>query len=638
MTLMGVYMKEVGRRLALTGNEAIARGALEAGVSFASSYPGSPTAEVLGTLSRVAAQFNLYAEWSVNEKVALEGAAAASFTGLRSLVVMKADGLNVALDFLGALGLSGIKGGLVLVVGDDPSAHSSVREEDSRNICKAIHLPVVEPSSVQDAKDMTREAFKLSEDLALPVVMRCVTRVCHASGDVELGDFNGPDREPAFDRNDRLITFGIKLHALQEQKLSRASEMANSPWLNNYSGPNSAGRLVICSGPSYLYALEALEMLGLGESTGVLRVGMTWPLPEKLILSHLKKSTEVIFAEEVEPFLEDNVMSLAARHWHELGQINFYGKRSGHVAGPNGAGIGELDPDILALSLSKIFGLDFTAAGSNAKPELKNLGFTMPERELALCAGCPHRASFWSIRTALELDGRGGIVLGDIGCYTLGIARTGYHLLQTVHCMGAGLGIAGGMGQLSRFGFEKPVITVLGDSTFYHAGLPALVNARYNKANFMCVLLDNETTAMTGHQPHPGRQLTAMGEAAETVYMEDLIRGIGIPYRIADPYSVEAATQAVYEMMQEEGPRVLILRRICALAGVKGKQKKRAYVQEDKCIGDECGCGRFCSRVFACPANIWDSKKEKAYIDEAICNGCGVCASLCPNKAIVLEG
>lgn len=638
MTIMGVSLLKPGTRVALTGNEAIARGALEAGVAYAASYPGSPTAEVLGTLAKLAQEFNLYAEWSINEKVAMEGAAAASFTGIRSLVVMKADGLNVALDFASALAISGCRGGMVIVVGDDPGAHSSVREEDSRNLCKVVHLPVLEPSTVQEAKEITRDAFSLSEELQLPVVVRCVTRVCHASGDVELGEIIRMDRKPEFSREDRVVTFSIGLHARQEQKMARAAELACFSGFNRYTGPPEPDQLIIASGPCSMYALEALEMLGLHQSVGVLKLGVTWPLPETLLLGYLKKASRVIFAEEVEPFVEDNVMALAARHWSDMGKITFYGKRSGHVAGPAGAGIGELNPDIMAASLAKILGLNYKKISPPSSREaLELLGSTMPGRELALCAGCPHRASFWSIRTALELDGRGGVVLGDIGCYTLGMARTGYHLLQTVHCMGAGVGIAGGMGKLDRFGYRRPVITILGDSTFYHAAVPALINARYHSSNFMCVLLDNETTAMTGHQPHPGRHLTATGEQAETVHMEEIIRGMGIPFEVRDPYDVEDTIQAVCRMLCREGPRVLILRRTCALAAVKGKEKNRVYVDPEKCIGDSCGCGRFCSKVFACPANIWDYQQGRARIDEAVCNGCGVCATLCPRQAIVVE-
>jgi indolepyruvate ferredoxin oxidoreductase, alpha subunit len=355
-------------------------------------------------------------------------------------------------------------------------------------------------------------------------------------------------------------------------------------------------------------------------------------------LGYLRSAGEVIFAEEIEPFIEDNVMALAALHWNEVGETKFYGKRSGHVAGPAGAGIGELDPDVVAAALAGITGLEYKKPVQMSVQDIEEmLGAKMPERDLALCAGCPHRASLWALRTALELDGRGGIVIGDIGCYTLGIVRTGYYLLQTVHSMGSGVGIAAGMGKLDRFGFNKPVVTVLGDSTFYHAALPGLINARYHNASFMCVLLDNETTAMTGHQPHPGRMLTATGEQGYTVHIEDMIKGMGIPYEIADPYDVDSTISVIYEMLQQKGPRVLILRRACSLAAVKGKEKDRVFVDTEKCIGDDCGCSRFCSKVFGCPANIWDAAGGKARIDDAVCSGCGVCAGLCPRQAITVE-
>lgn len=638
MTMMGVCLDSPGARAALIGNEAIARGALEAGVSYVASYPGSPTAEVPGTLAKIAQQFNIYVEWSSSEKVAMEGAAAASFAGLRSLAVMKVDGLNVAMDFASSLSISGCRGGMVIMVGDDPGSHSSIREEDSRGICKVLHFPVLEPSTVQKAKDLTVAAFELSERLSMPVVLRCVSRICHGNGSVILGALSRVERTASFPREDRIITFSIQRHALQEEKLNRTASWAESCGFNRYEGPQDARRLVVASGPSFFYAREALEILGLAQDTGILELATVWPLPENLLLHHLKSASEVIFAEDVEPFVEDNVMALAARHWHEMGEKKFYGKRSGHVAGPAGPGIGELNPEVMASSLARIFSLPYERPGFKSKQEIEEmLGEKIPDRDLALCPGCPHRASFWAIRTALELDGREGILLGDIGCFCLGIGRTGYFLLQTLHCMGGGIGLGSGMGMLNRFGLKQPVLSVLGDSTFFHSALPGLVNARYHHANYLCILLDNGTTAMTGHQPHPGCEYTALGEPAGTVSLEEMIKAMGIPYSVEDPYDVEASTQTIYRMLQEDGTRILILRRACALLAVKKKAKDRVFVDQDKCIGDECGCGRFCSRVFACPANGWDEEKGRAKIDEAICNGCGVCASLCPKQAIVVE-
>ncbi|MCL6611628.1 MAG: indolepyruvate ferredoxin oxidoreductase subunit alpha [Peptococcaceae bacterium] len=637
MSIYAVALDQPGCSVVLTGNEAVARGAIEAGVAFAACYPGSPTAEVLPTLAQLGDKFNIYTEFSTNEKVAIEEAAAASFAGLRSITICKADGFNVALDFATAVCLSGTRGGMVIMVGDDPAAHSSVKEEDSRFLARTASLPVLEPASVAEAKEITRAAFELSEKIMLPVVVRCTTRICHASGDVKLGPLPAAEKKAVLTRDQRFVTSALFAQFMKNKVKSAAALAENSPF-NSYTGPENAERIVIACGPSHAYALEAVDMLGLAESVGVLKVSTTWPLPENFVLKYLKPAKEVVFAEEVDSFLEDGVMTLAAKHWEEVGRVKFYGKNSGHVAGPRGAFAGELDPDVLASCLGRIFNVPYEPPSLPNTREARDLvNNNLPGRELALCAGCPHRASFWAIKTAVELDGRDAIVLGDIGCYTLGLMRTGYNILQSVHCMGAGIGLASGLGKLDRFDFRQPVITVVGDSTFFHAAPQALINARYNQSGLLCIILDNETTAMTGHQPHPGRGVDAAGRPAGRVEIEPMLAGMGIPVTVHDPYDVEGTAGVICRLLRETGPRALVLRRACALVAVKGKKKDRVYVDPEKCIGDDCGCARFCSRVFACPANIWDAGTGRARIDEAVCNGCGVCASLCPRRAIIVE-
>jgi indolepyruvate ferredoxin oxidoreductase alpha subunit len=638
MSVQAVGLDQPGRRVVLTGNEAVARGAIEAGVRFAACYPGSPTSEVLPTLARLGGRFHIYTEYSTNEKVAMEAAAAASYAGLRALTICKADGFNVALDFAAAVCLQGVNAGLVIMVGDDPGSHSSVREEDSRFLARTANLPVLEPATVQEAKDITIAAFALSEELRQPVVVRCTTRICHASGDVVLGELTPAVEEAVFTRSHRFMA-NVKFAPGMRDKIRRAAALAENSPFNHYSGPEKAGRLVIASGPSYTYAVEAVSLLGLEDGVGVLKLATTWPLPENFILKYLAPAREVVFAEEVDSFLEDGVLALAARNWDRTGGIKFYGKNSGHVAGPGGPFVGELDPDIMAACLGKVFDIPYRPPVLPDTGEARALaGGGLPGRELALCAGCPHRASFWAIKTAVELDGREAVVLGDIGCYTLGLYRTGYNLLQTVLCMGSGVGLACGLAKLDRFGFRQPVIAVVGDSTFFHAVPQALLNARYNQADVLCVILDNETTAMTGHQPHPGRGVNACGEAAGKVEIEALLAGMGIPVAVHDPYDIEGATGVICRLLREKGPRALVLRRSCALVAVKGRKKNRVYVDQERCLGDACGCARFCSSVFACPANIWDGERGRARIDEAVCNGCGVCTGLCPVKAIVVEG
>jgi len=637
MSVVGVRRGQPGKEVLLSGNEAIARGAVEAGVQVAAAYPGSPSSEVLGTLGQVGDQFGLYAEWSVNEKVAVEVAAAASFAGLRSMTIMKPDGMNVALDFITAVSYSGCKGGMVVVLGDDPGAHSSSKEEDSRFLIRTAHLPILEPADAQEAKDMVKLAFKLSEKLKQPVVVRAVTRICHASGNVLIDAVAEQRRVPQVTPEDRFVTMAV-FHDAQERKLEAAAQWAAKSGINSYEGRENAKTIIIADGPSYRYAREAVALLGLGNQVGILKLGMTWPLDEGILLKHLRKTHQVIFAEEIEPFTEGNVKALAAQHWGELGSLAFFGRESGHLVGRPNRSIGELDPDILTSVLEQVLGIPTRKRAKDYGSEARDLlPETMPKRELSFCAGCPHRASFWALQCALELDGRNGFVLGDIGCYTMGLGRTGYHMLKTVHCMGASVGLAGGFGKLRDFGFEQPTISVVGDSTFYHAVIPALINAKYNNSNFLTVVLDNGTTAMTGHQPHPGTGKTATGAPATRVGIEEVVGGLGISVFAHDPYDIEGTMRLVFDLLQQEGPRVLILRRDCALIAAKQAKKPRVYVDQKKCIGEDCGCNGFCSRVFGCPANIWEPEVGRARIDEAVCSGCGVCSSLCPQEAILVE-
>ncbi|MFZ5645087.1 MAG: indolepyruvate ferredoxin oxidoreductase, partial [Bacillota bacterium] len=367
MSIFGVALDQPGQSVVLTGNEAVARGAIEAGVGYAACYPGSPTAEVLPTLAQLGDKFNIYTEYSTNEKVAIEGAAAASFAGLRSITICKVDGFNVALDFATAICISGNRGGMVIMVGDDPSAHSSIKEEDCRFLVRTANLPMMEPGTIQEAKEITKAAFELSEKIMLPVVVRCTTRICHASGDVKLGELPPIEKNAGFPKDQRFVTSAMFVPFMKNKVKSAAMAAENSPF-NFYAGPENAERLVIASGPSYTYAREAVEMLGLTGSVGVLKMATTWPLPENFILKYLIQAKEVVFAEEIDSFLEDGVMTLAAKHWGEVGSIKFYGKNSGDVAGPRGPFVGELDPDIMAGCLSRIFGVPYSP------PTIPNVG------------------------------------------------------------------------------------------------------------------------------------------------------------------------------------------------------------------------------------------------------------------------
>jgi indolepyruvate ferredoxin oxidoreductase alpha subunit len=626
----------------MMGNEAIARGALEAGVNFCSGYPGNPASEILDVLASVAKECDIYVEWSVNEIVALEAAAAAAFTGLRALTAMKNLGVDVCSDFIMTANLSGTRGGLVLVSGDDPSAHSTTTELDTRNYARFAQIPLLEPATTQEAKDMTKWAFELSEDLGIMCMLRTVTRISHSRGVVTLGQRNHAKRSANFSSED-IWTSGSSrvtcmLHSIQHEKLRSAREKFEESKFNWYSGREKAEFLIITSGTGWLYSYEAVKLLGLEREVGILKLGTTWPLPEKFVATHLKHAKEVLFVEETDPFLEQNVKMLAAElATEDIGPIKFYGKSSNHVRGEFGAGTGELNTDIVIGAIAEIKNITYTPVRKEYLEKTQNLlSSYVPPRTMGFCAGCPHRVSLWAIKKALKWDGRDGIVTGDIGCYSLALLQTGFSVAKTLHCMGAGIGTANGFGNLKKFGLNKPVVALAGDSTFYHACIPALINARWNGANILLVVLDNNTTAMTGHQPHPGMGINALGHPSPKVSIEEICRAIGAKVEVCDPFNFDEAVQKLYEMLSEDGIKVMIFRHACPLAFPLEK-KVRVYVNQEKCIGEHCGCMSFCARVFGCPGNIWDYERGKAKIDETICNGCGLCAKLCPAGAIVVE-
>jgi indolepyruvate ferredoxin oxidoreductase alpha subunit len=617
-----------GKTYLMQGNEAIARGALEAGIRFAAAYPGSPSSEILSMLGHVASEGELYAEWSINETSALEACMGASFARVRALCVMKQNGLLVVGDALHTAALSGCKSGVVLVVADDPGAHSSTNEFDSRHQARSAGIPLLEPATFQEARDMVRDAFELSEQLQQIVMIRTVTRINHGRGNVVLKELPAHKTVPApIGEWDRLIAINW-FRDLQLSKLDQAQKIFEDSPFNSYQGPEQPEVLIITSGTGWFYSTEAVENLNLGSRAGILKLGTTWPLPEQLILSRLKQTSQVLIVEEVDPFLEQNIAFILGRN-PDLA-VKMYGRYGNNALLPR---TNELNPDIVIEALAKLMQIS-----PAARPEKIEGEIAVPERQLTFCAGCPHRASFFLLKQALRLDERGGVVMGDIGCYTMGGQRAGHFLLHALGCMGGGINMGEGLGQLARFGYDQPVIALAGDSTFFHSCLPGLVNAKYHDSNMLFVILDNSATAMTGFQPHPGIGITAMGNKAEPVAMEKIVQAIGCPVTVADPYQVEETTAVVYRLLKEKGLRVLILRQPCATLAVRSRLKRKVWVDPDICRGDECGCGRFCSRVWGCPANIWDYSGGRAAIDEVVCAGCGVCASLCPAGAIKVEG
>ncbi len=631
-----IAQNKPGKTLLLMGNEAIARGAVEAGVSVCAAYPGNPSSDIIDVLAKAAPDLGIHVEWSVNEKVALEVAASAAMTGLRGLAAMKQNGLNVASDFLLNLNLSGVRGGLVIVICDDPSGISSTNEQDSRLYARMGELPLLEPGDFQEAKDIIVQAFDLSEELRLPVLVHSVTRLSHARGNVTLGQLTDKRSKPWFDRSRPFVNIPMpaRAHQLLKDKIERCRSLFEKTGLNSYQGPESPELLILSTGAGLFYAKEAVQTLCLGERIGLIKLATTFPLPESFLVGHLKNADRLLVIEEGSPFLESQIKELCAGPERHLGELAISGKTDGVL--PD---VGELNPDLIIDVLTGLMEVapptrlpEYVAAVSEAVEQLA------PGRDLAFCAGCPHRATYWAIKKALILDGRDGFVLGDIGCYGMGAGPAGFGQMNTMQAMGSGAGLASGMGLLESFGLEQPVVAVCGDSTFYHAAIPALLNARQHGAKFLFLILDNDATAMTGFQPHPGLGRTAVGEPAPPVSLEALCKTMGFEVESVDPYDLERTTKAILSNLDkiETGARVLILKRACALVRVKrGPADYRVKVDPLLCLGEECGCNRLCTRIFKCPGLFWNSETEKAAIDKATCTGCGVCAQICPQGAII---
>ena len=619
----------------LLGNEALARGALEAGISFAAGYPGTPSSEIIETLAKSAKEFKLYVEWSTNEKVAAEGAAAGAIAGLRTLVAMKNAGLSVALDFLTHLSLTGLgdqHGAMVVVVCDDPDAHSSGDETDSRWLAKFASAPLMEPSTVQEAHQMIQAAYELSEKHECYVILRSYTRLSHASSVVELGEVRPSLRKAYTDPASCLTPYLAKpRHDAVLRKLEQIEKEFDASPFNEYLGPERPKLVIVCSGSGVTSATEAIELLGLEKSVGILKLGTLWPFPKSFVQRHLKNIAQILVVEEVDPFVEFHIKE--ALYEVKTPNQEVYGKVSGHI--PD---YGEIDPDRVVQALSSILKLEYrsrpakyTHAAQSAVDDI------LVSRGLSWCPGCPHRASFWALGKALKADKRDIYVTGDIGCYTLDVFPEGKCQMNLLHAMGSGVGLAGGLGQLGKFGYDQPVISICGDSTFFHASLPGLINAIYNKSNMILVILDNQATAMTGFQAHPGVGYNAIGEPANRIDIENLCRALGAMVTVSDAFDVKGTTAKIRELLKlNEGVRILILRRTCELLRMKKDRKKPLLVTVDaqKCKGQKCA---ICYSAFRCPAFMQDAGTGKAAIREEACPGCGVCISVCPSKAIIGE-
>lgn len=607
----------------MMANEAMVRGALEADVKMASFYPGSPTSEILDNFNSLQEHFDYKFTIATNEKVALESIAGASMAGFRSFSSMKSVGLNVASDAFFSLAYTGINGGCVIVVADDPHCHSSQNEEDARFFGPAAYIPMLEPSNPSEARLMVKGAFDISERHRSMVVVRTTTRVNHQSGVVETGALDRKPFEKARWDDVAATYFTVGEEARQKKrtligKVGDLREEFEDSQFNILSrGDGEVG--ILTSGVGYNYTHDACGILGINPH--ILKLGTIYPLPEKKIASFMEKLKILIVVEELSPYLEHGAKRIA----HDTGlSLSILGKDSGHFSESM-----EYNPSIVAEGLASALALDMPVDYKRIVERAKELKAILPERVPVFCAGCPHRATFWAIKQATR--GRKVVFNNDIGCYSMAYFPP-LNMTMSLLCMGASLGVSAGMSQV----LEDDVLCVVGDSTFFHAALPGLVNAVYHNLPITLFVLHNEVTAMTGQQTHPSTP-DGRGKPKGTlnINIEDVCKGIGVEHiTIFDSYDVKNNIPKIKEALDYRGPSVVISRRSCALHGDRIKRRKGVAIIQNEVDKDICKKPHTCIRDFYCPSFVFDEDDRAARIQPEICDGCGVCAKICPFESI----
>lgn len=599
-----IAVNNPGAYLLLNGDEAVARGALEAGIKVAAAYPGTPSTEILEAIAEVAKDFNIYAEWSINEIVSLAVASGAAMTGVRAIVSMKHVGLNVAADAAMTLAYTGTIGGLVIVVCDDPSMHSSQNEQDTRYFAVHANLPLLDAASPQEAYQMSRQAFEISEQLNLPVIVRLTTRVAHVRARVQIQEFQNLNRKAVFDKNSAKWVMipqnAMRQHHVLKRRLEEAANQANQSQFNIFED-NRCDVGIIGSGIGYYHAKSIVNP----NQFSWLKLGFIYPFPHELVKTFASKVKKLVVIEELRPYLEDNLRGL---------NVEVLGKDQLGLSE-----IGEFSPDLIRTSFAKL---------GYCEDAPKQVAPDLPPRPPILCPGCTHRAFYYALNSVKQYSDRSRvkdaqiskIVTGDIGCYTLGCLPP-LNTVQTCLCMGAGISQAAGM---FHAGIKDKIFAVIGDSTFFHAGMPGLLNIAYNKANICVVILDNRVIAMTGHQPTPESGKTAMGDEAKTVDVETIAKSLGIDKVLTvDPYNLKQTKAAIHEVLDCHGPSVIITQRPCPLKTGKGILRQ---------VTEDCKACGLCVKTLGCPALSMTPKG--AEIDPTLCSGCGVCEQICSFNAI----
>ncbi len=653
VSIKDLIQDKEGERIVVLGNEAIARGAIEAGVERCFAYPGTPSTEITETLIAAAPHFGFEAYWSANEKVAFESAYGAALSGLRSIYVGKHVGLNVAADALMTAAYNGIGqtgGAMIIISATDPACHSSQNEQDNRWYGRMANLPTLEPSDAREAQFMIKKAFDLSERYGLPVIINIPTRICHSRSDITLGEIRRRNVEVKNFQKDpgRLVCIPAnarKNHIRLTETIKEIRKEFENSELSYVDEGSHKDIGIITAGNAYSYVKEALNSIK-ELDVSILKLGVSNPLPEGLITKFMTRFKQIIVVEEGDTFLESGITAIVkAHHWTH--DVHIYGRQ--HLITPDH---GELNNKIVQDGLIGFFypeeavkrGRDRRIGYKDTRDIDSKHAHLMFARPPILCAGCPHRATFYALGRATK-GGRDAVFSTDIGCYTLGI-QPPLNVGDVSICMGSSLGIGAG---LATAPIKEKAVALIGDSTFWHTGLPGLANAVYNQANMLVVIVDNFTTAMTGMQEHPGTGKTAMNQPVPRLSIPDVVKAMGVEFvEIIDAYSTEENIDVFKRAMKHEGLSVIVSRGECMLHLNRRRRKgielegidwtppelKQWYIDPEVCTG----CQR-CIIRFGCPAIIWtdqltDKGRRIPMIDPTICMPCGVCSQVCPHGAI----
>jgi indolepyruvate ferredoxin oxidoreductase, alpha subunit len=615
MNIQEVLTAKENEQLFLLGNEATVRGALEAGVGMAATYPGTPSSEIGDVFSKIAADAGIYFEFSTNEKVALEVAAAAAVSGIRSFTFMKHVGLNVASDSFMSVPYTSVEGGMVILSADDPSMFSSQNEQDNRHYARLANIPMVEPSNPQEIKDLMNYSYDISEKFKIPVLMRTTTRVSHMRGVVNTGAVVKPKQKGFFKRDPKRFvpvpSTAMVMHKVLVEKMNDLKELTNNSPLNQiFKGKGKIG--IITSGGAFNYVMDVVEENQL--EVDVLKITLSYPFPDELVLKFIRELETIVVVEEVDPIMEKEVLSIIGKNGLKK---HVHGKLDGTLPM-----IYEYSPNIILDAMENVLGSDLK------KYDTSDAQIKLPERPPTLCPGCPHRAVYFSVKRAAKLLKLEDVIYPtDIGCYTLGVSSP-YNAADYLLSMGSSIGTSCGFSKATN----QNIVSFIGDSTFFHAGIPPLINAVHNKDKFVLVILDNRTTAMTGGQPNPGLPIDGMGLESPEVSIEEIVKATGVQFlRTINPLNVKKSMKTFKEALEFEGVSVVISKHPCMLIK-RGKRSDTCLeVKQDKC--DACSV---CLEELSCTA-IYTDEDGSIQIDPQLCNKCNVCVQVCPEKAIGIK-